>query len=131
MTKNFLGQEFGSGTKKVTVQNVALWHKEGKMVIALDLLGSLNGTIYLAGFPQYNEATKEIFFDQLEYAIDTKNKLIRTANWLASGYVLKKIQENCRYSIKPNLEEGKKNIMHYILNHNDNFNYNYKYLHNY
>jgi hypothetical protein len=116
MTKNFLGQEFGSGSKKVTVQNVALWHKEGKMVIALDLLGSINGTIYLAGFPQYNEATKEIFFDQLEYAIDTKNKLIRTANWLASGYVLKKIQESCRYSIKPNLEEGKKNMLHYMTN---------------
>ena len=64
MTKNFQGQEFGSGSKKVKVQNVAIWHKDGKMVIALDLLGSVNGTIYLAGFPQYNDLTKEIFFDK-------------------------------------------------------------------
>ncbi|HEY0091099.1 MAG TPA: DUF4403 family protein, partial [Flavobacterium sp.] len=63
MMRNFAGQEFGSGSKKVKVQNVAIWHKEGKMVIGLDLIGSLNGTVYLTGFPQYNEQTKEIYFD--------------------------------------------------------------------
>jgi hypothetical protein len=117
MTKNFAGQQFGSGNKKVSVQNVSIWHKDGKMVIALDLLGSLNGTIYLAGFPQYNEQTKEIYFDKLDYALDTRNKLVRTANWLAQGYVLKKIQESCRYSIKPNLDEGKQNMQPYLKNY--------------
>ncbi|PWA06798.1 DUF4403 family protein [Flavobacterium psychrotolerans] len=117
MTKNFSGQEFGTGSKKITVQNVAIWHKEGKMIIALDLLGSLNGKIYLAGFPQYNELTKEIYFDKLDYAIDTKSRLTRTANWLAQGYVLRKIQQSCRYSIKPNLDEGKQNMLHYLKNY--------------
>lgn len=116
MTKNFLGKEFGSATKKVTVQNVNLWHKNGKMVIALDLFGSVNGTIYLSGFPQYNTITKEIFFDQLDYIIDTKSTLLKTANWLASGYVLKKIQESCRYSIQPNLDEGKQKMQGYMKN---------------
>jgi hypothetical protein len=117
MTKNFAGQEFGSGSQKVKVQNVAIWHKKGKMIIALDVLGSVNGTIYLAGFPKYNEKTKEIFFDQLDYALDTKNKLMRTANWLAQGLVLKKIEQSCRYSIKPNLEEGQKSMMTYLRNY--------------
>jgi hypothetical protein len=117
ITKNFAGQEFGSVSKKVKVQNVAIWHKNGKIAIALDLSGSVNGTIYLSGFPQYNEQTKEIFFDKLDYALDTKNKLMRTANWLAQGLVLKKIQESCRYSIKPNLEEGKQNMMAYLKNY--------------
>jgi hypothetical protein len=117
MTKNFAGQEFSSGSKKVTVQNVGIWHKNGKMVIALDVLGSVNGTIYLTGFPQYNEQTKELFFDKLDYALDTKSKLMRTANWLAQGLVLRKIQESCRYSIVPNLEEGKQNMMVYLKNY--------------
>jgi hypothetical protein len=115
--KNFVGQEFSSGSKKVKVQDVTIWHKEGKLVIALDLLGSLNGTIYLAGFPKYDEIAKEIYFDQLQYVLDTKNKLIRTANWLAQGVVLKKIQENCRYSIKSNLEEGNKTMLGYLKNY--------------
>jgi hypothetical protein len=117
MTKNFAGEEFGTGSKKVKVQKVDIWHKSDKMVIALDVLGSVNGTIYLTGFPQYNEQTKEIFFDKLDYALDTKNKLMRTANWLAHGLVLRKIQESCRYSIVPNLEEGKQNMMAYLKNY--------------
>ena len=87
------------------------------MVIALDMLGTINGTIYLTGFPQYNDKTKEIYFDKLDYVLDTKSKLMRTANWLAQGLILKKIQENCRYSLSPNLEEGKKNIMAYLNNY--------------
>jgi hypothetical protein len=117
MTKNFSGQEFGSGSNKIKVQNVAIWQKKGKMIIALDVMGSVNGTLYLAGFPQYNEQTKEVFFDQLDYALDTKNKLIRTANWLTQGLVLRKIQQSCRYSIKPNLEEGKQSMMNYLKNY--------------
>ncbi|MFV8335413.1 DUF4403 family protein [Flavobacterium sp. RSP29] len=117
MTKNFAGQEFGSGSKKVRVQNVAIWHKNGKMIIALDVLGSVNGIIYLSGFPQYNGKTKEVYFDQLDYALDTKNKLMRTANWLAQGIILRKIEQNCRYSIRPNLEEGQKSMMTYLKNY--------------
>ncbi len=117
MTKNFSNQEFGSGSKKVTVQKVTIWHKNDKMVIALDVLGSVNGTIYLTGFPQYNDQTKEIFFDKLDYALDTKNKLMRTANWLAQGLVLRKIQQSCRYSIVPNLEEGKQTMAAYLKNY--------------
>lgn len=117
MTKNFAGQEFGSGNKKVKVQKVDIWHKNDKMVIALDVLGTVNGTIYLTGFPQYNEQTKEVFFDKLDYALDTKNKLMRTANWLAQGLILRKIQESCRYSIVSNLEEGKQNMMAYLKNY--------------
>jgi hypothetical protein len=117
ITKNFAGQEYGSGSKKVTVQNVAVWHKNGKMVIALDMLGSINGTVYLAGVPKYNETTKEIYFDELDYVFDTKSKLMKTANWLAQGLILKKIQASCRYSIQSNLEDGKKSMMNYLKNY--------------
>lgn len=117
ITKNFQGQEFGSGKKKVTVQKVNLWGKDGKIIIALDLTGSINGTVYLTGYPAYNTTTKEIYFDQVDYVLNTKSVLMKTANWLAEGYILKKIQENCRYSIKENLEEGKKNLQPYLDNY--------------
>lgn len=117
MTANFVGQEFGSGSKKVKVQNVAIWHKDGKLVIALDLLGSVNGTVYLTGIPQYNDTTKEIYFDKLDYVLDTKSRLMRTANWLAQGIILQKMQANCRYSIKQNLDDAKQSMMAYLKNY--------------
>jgi len=117
MLKNFQGQEFSSGKKKVTVKNLDLWHKDGKMVIALDLMGSINGMVYLTGYPQYNETTKEIYFDRLNYVLDTKDRLVKSASWLLSAVVLLKIQESCRYSIQPNLEEGKQQMVKYTHNY--------------
>ncbi|MCK6609121.1 MAG: DUF4403 family protein, partial [Flavobacterium sp.] len=117
VTKNFQGQEFASGSRKITVQKVDLWQKDGKMIIALDVLGSINGTIYLSGIPNYNPITKEIYFDQMEYVLNTKSVLMKSANWLLHGTILKSIQENCRYSIKGNLEEGKQNMKPYLSNY--------------
>ena len=117
MTKNFNGQEFSSGSKKIVVQKVNIWHKNASMVIALDVIGSVNGTIYLSGIPKYDEKKREIYFEQLEYVLDTKNKLISTANWLAKGLILKRIQESCRYSIQPNIDEGTQTILSYLNNY--------------
>lgn len=117
MTKNFNGQEFSSGSKKIVVQKVNIWHKNASMVIALDVVGSVNGTIYLSGIPKYDEQKREIYFEQLEYVLDTKNKLISTANWLAKGLILKRIQESCRYSIQPNIDEGTQTILSYLNNY--------------
>ena len=117
VTKNFAGQEFGSGKRKIIVQKVDLWQKEGKMIVALDVLGSISGTIYLSGVPKYNALTKEIYFDEMDYVLDTKGILTKTANWLLQGMILNKIKENCKYSIQINLEEGKKNMLPYLTNY--------------
>lgn len=117
ITKNFKGQEFASGSRKVTVQNVDIWQNDKKLIIALDLTGSLNGTIYLSGFPNFNALTKEIYFDELNYVLNTKNVLLKSANWLLQGTILNKIKESCRYSIQENLEEAKKNMEPYLNNY--------------
>lgn len=117
ITKNFQGKEFASGNRKIVVQKVAIWAKDGKMIIELDMTGSINGEIYLSGIPNYNTITKEIYFDQMDYVLNTKGILTKTANWLLQGTILKKIQENCRYSIKENLDEAKKNMLPYLANY--------------
>ena len=117
ITNNFEGQEFSSGDKKVVVQKVDLWHKKGKMIIALGLSGTINGIIYLTGIPSYNEQTSEIYFDDLDYILDTKNSLMKTANWLAQGIILKKIKENTKYSIKSDVEKAKLQMEQYLKNY--------------
>lgn len=117
LTKNFQGQTFSSGKRKITVQKVDLWQKDSKMIVALDIHGSIDGTIYLSGYPSYNHVTKEIYFDQMDYVLNTKGILTKTANWLLSGIILNKFRETCRYSIKGNLDEAKKNLLPYLTNY--------------
>lgn len=118
LAKNFNDKEFVfDGKRKIKVQNVELWHKKGKMVISMNITGSVNGTIYFTGVPQFDNKTQEIYFDQLDYVLDTKSRLLRTANWMVSGLIIRKIEESCRYSIKANIEEEKQNISKYLKNY--------------
>lgn len=117
VTANFKGETFTSGSKKVIIENVELWQKKEKIIIALTMNGSLNGTIYLSGIPKFSSEKQEIYFDHLDYVLDTKNVLHQSASWLLNGLILKKIQENCRYSIANDIENGKKTLKTFLSNY--------------
>lgn len=117
INKNLSGQEFVSGKRKVKVNDVKLWQKAGKLIVAVDLSGTINGKIYLSGLPRYNREKQEIFVDELDYVVDTKDKLTKSASWLLEGFIIKKIQENCRYSIKAEIEAGKKDLQPFLKNY--------------
>ena len=117
VSKNFAGQKFESGKRNVTVNKVELWGKEGKMIVALNLSGSVNGDFYLTGIPAYDAEKKEIFLDQVDFVLDSKSKLLKIGNWLAHGLIIKKMSDACRFSIAEQLAEGEKSMASYLTNY--------------
>lgn len=117
MQKNFAGQKFESGKRAVTVNKVDLWGKDGKMIVALNLSGSVNGDFYLSGVPMYDSNTKEVYLDQVDFVLDSKSKLLKIGDWLAHDLILKKMTNACRFSIADQLAEGEKNIAFYLNNY--------------
>ncbi len=115
--KNFAGQKFESGKRSVTVNKIDLWGKDGKLIIELNLSGSVNGEVYLSGTPMYDAVKKEIYLDQVDFVLDSKNKLLKTSDWLAHGLILKKIQQSCSFSIEDQLKEGEKKMAGYLNNY--------------
>lgn len=117
MQKNFAGQEFASGSRKVTVNKIDLWGKANKLIVALNMSGSVNGDFYLSGVPKYDATKKEIFLDSIDFVLDSKNKLLKAGDWLVHGLIAKKIQENCRFSIADQLNNGQKTMATYLSNY--------------
>lgn len=115
--KNFAGQKFESGSRSVTVNKVDLWGKEGKMIVALNLSGAVNGDFYLTGIPAYNAQTKEIYLDQVDFVLDSKSKLLKIGGWLAHGIILKKMSDACKFSIADQLALGEKTMGSYLNNY--------------
>ena len=62
-----------------------MYGQNDKLVIKANLKGSINGHIYLKGIPYYNPDTKILSLKDLDYDLDTKNTLIKTANWMFQG----------------------------------------------
>ena len=116
MKQNFAGKPFQSGSRSVTITDVALWGKDGKMIVALDMVGSVTGKFYLAGIPSYDSIKQEVYFDQLDFVLDSKSKLLSLGDWFAHGLIARKIKESCRYSIKDQLAQGEATLKNYLNN---------------
>ena len=114
MQQNFAGQTFSSGKRAVTINHIDLWGKEGKLIVALNMTGTVNGTFYLSGIPKYDAATKEVYLEGVDFVLDSKNKLLKTGDWLVHGLIAKKIQESCRFSIAEYLTNGQKTAATYL-----------------
>jgi hypothetical protein len=112
--QNFAGQTFSSGKRAVTINHIDLWGKEGKLVVALNMTGTVNGTFYLSGIPKYDAAKKEVYLEGVDFVLDSKNKLLKTGDWLVHGLIAKKIQESCRFSIAEYLTNGEKTAGAYL-----------------
>ena len=117
ITKNFKGYEMGSGKKTVYVKKVNLWHKNNQLIVALDIIGKISGTLYLSGMPSYDKQTKEIYFENLDYVLDTKNVIAKSANFFANQYILKEIKKRCRYSISDLLSESETQLLSFLNNY--------------
>jgi len=116
MKQNFAGKQFQSGSRSVTITDVALWGKDNKMIVQLGMTGSINGTFYLAGIPSYDSTKQEVYFDQLDFILDSRNQLLKIGDWFAHGIIAKKIKESCRYSIKDQLAQGDSTLRTYLNN---------------
>jgi hypothetical protein len=109
-TKQLKGKVLHDGKKPVILDSIEVWHSEGKLVIATQLSGRVKGWLYMKGVPKFNKDSQEIYLDELDYHINTKNALVKTLNWMLSGKILKMMQENARYSIKKDLDDLKKEM---------------------
>ena len=74
------------------------------------MAGSIEGTVYLKGKPYFDAATQSVALHNLDYDIDTRNKLIQTANWLAKGKFVKTLQEKLRIPLGDRIAETKELI---------------------
>ncbi|MEZ4906297.1 MAG: DUF4403 family protein [Saprospiraceae bacterium] len=114
---NIHNYTFKYKNKRFKVDKVDLWYKDGNVIIAMKVLGSVTGTIYLSGNPKYDSETKEIYFDNLQYVLDSKNVLLKSASWMLGDFIISKIKTLSRYSIAQNMDEAKLALQEFITNY--------------
>jgi len=116
--------EFMDGKYKITVVDLDFYGQGDFLVVAATLTGSLNGKVFLKGKPIFDPTTNSLKMSDLDYDLDTKNKLARTADWLAHGKFLKLMEPYFSISVASQLEEAKKMIQKNLAGNQFNKNIN-------
>jgi hypothetical protein len=101
------GQTFSSGKKSVTVEDINYFGIKNKLGVELILSGSYKGKIFLSGTPQIDMNSNLINLPDLEFNLETKNFLIKTAGWILKSNLKKMIQENINFYLTMNVKDTK------------------------
>ena len=111
------GQTFSSGNRTVKVEEVKLFGRENKLFIDARITGDFNGNLYLEGLPVFNESKNEIELDNVDFEIQTKNFLHKSAAWLFKKGLKKQIEDSARFPIGENISTIKKAIRDKLENY--------------
>lgn len=111
LAKNMMvGQVFESGKKKVKVEDLVLWGNNDRIVVNTKLSGSFNGQIYFIGRPEFNALKNQIEVKDLDFQVDTRNFLLRSASWIFQGPIKKKMAASMTFPLEQNIASIKNSV---------------------
>lgn len=67
--------------------------KDNKLTIRIHFSGNKKGTIYLTGTPLLDTAKNELSMPDLDFDINSRNALIKTASWILNGKIERKLRK--------------------------------------
>ncbi len=105
------------GGKQVKVEGLHLYGNDEQMVVKTKLSGAFNGNIYFKGTPVFNQPKNMIEMENFDYDLETRNFLHRTANWLFSGTIRKKMHESMTFPLDENLWTLRQSIQEVLNNY--------------
>lgn len=82
----------------------------GNLVIRMEFTGSQNGTVYFKGQPVYNDSTKTIDVEGLDYDLKTNSLLLRTAKWLFNKKILAEIKKHASFNMTGYYDSATRNL---------------------
>ncbi|MDX5346585.1 MAG: DUF4403 family protein [Hymenobacteraceae bacterium] len=115
------GQEykFNSGKDQIKVNDASISGNGDKLVLMLDVDGKtkagiitkkIKGKVYLQALPYYDAETQSIKVRDVDFTLDTKDKLLSTAGWIAKGKFKDMIQQQINFPVKAQLDEARKMV---------------------
>lgn len=118
LAKNMMvGQVFESGKNKVRVDDLALWGSNDRVVVKSKLSGSFNGSIFFIGRPAFNPDKNQIEVKDLDFHVDTKSFLHRSAAWIFQGTLKKKMAQSMTFPLAENIAEVKNSVQQTLGNY--------------
>jgi hypothetical protein len=114
---NLVGETFSSGKRAVTIQDLNMYGKGNKLIVSTKMTGSYNGEIYMEGKPVYNPRKNTIDIEDLDFTLDTRNFLYKSASWLLKSTIKKKVQENLDFLLDANMNDLKDQMAKQLENY--------------
>lgn len=108
--KELIGKEFVQGKRKIKVDKFDVYGSDGRMMFITEISGSTKGIIYFTGTPIYNKDSNTIEMKDIDFEMNTRNALIKTANWLLHGTFLRMIEPYLKFPMGDQIKSMRETV---------------------
>ncbi|MCB0634966.1 MAG: DUF4403 family protein [Lewinella sp.] len=115
--QSLVGERFESGRRYVVIEDVDLYGQGNNLVVNVRMTGSYNGSIFLTGEPVFNPQRNRIEVEDLDFTLDTRSFLLKSASWLVRGTLKRKLQENLDFLLDYNLKDAQEQMQAQLGNY--------------
>jgi hypothetical protein len=108
LSRELRGTRIGVAGRWLSVDSLHLLGVgDGRIAVGLAVRGAVNGTLYAVGHPVLDTVTAELYMPDLVYDVGTRDLLVGTMAWLASGTIEEFLRTRVRIRMGPVIEEGR------------------------
>jgi hypothetical protein len=105
LEQDMIGQEFQTPVgDTLRVEGVQLYGSGDKLILALQVSGGVNGTVYATGTPVFDEGLGTLKFVDLDFTLDTRNVLVKSANWMFHQNILSSLRSQASIDLSGQLQ---------------------------
>lgn len=95
-----------------SVGKVSIFQSGEKFFISLEIVKRKNdkhlGNLYLTAIPEFDGSTGTIFLRDVEFDADSKNILVKSANWILSSIISQEIEKLAKFNVTGEIADLKK-----------------------
>ncbi len=108
LSRELRGTRIRVAGRRLTVDSLHLLGVgDGRVAVGLAVRGAADGTLYAVGHPVLDTATAELYMPDLIYDVGTRDLMVGTLAWLASGTIEEFLRSRVRIKMGPVIEEGR------------------------
>ncbi|MDD2580414.1 MAG: DUF4403 family protein [Desulfuromonadaceae bacterium] len=102
-----LNRRFDSDGKSIVIKDFDLYGNGDKLVVKLQTEGSLDGVFYLTAKPSFNPQTGLFSVEDVDFDMQTRSVLLKSADWFLHGSIRGMIQEKLNMDLTEQLEKSR------------------------
>jgi len=100
-------RSFGAAGQTVRLAGARVYGSGDRFVVQVELAGDVKASVYLLGQPRVDAARDELVIDGLEYSVETRNWMLKAADWLMGSGLRDSLAEGARFALGAELEQAR------------------------
>jgi hypothetical protein len=105
LAQRLVGQEFTTSLgKTITITSAKMYGSGESLIVEVGVTGAMNGNLYVTGRPVYDSAERVLRFERIDYTVDTKNVVVKSADSAFHQRFLARIEPETRIDLSERLD---------------------------